>query len=322
MLLLPSDMNHDGSSHSLSMTLSSKGDNSRTSKTKTLNEGSEIKLIFDQTRSFLERVDFIDAVTGDLINQFDLVVNNPYNNLAYPEKGKTQEGNKVYDLSNFQLEKEQISFFITSQAMKSLEHSKVTYCQSNSTFYKAGNKFIVIVYNLMAIGQNGGIVGFRSSAFILDNEGKVVKKFEHLDVGIFQHVLTNDGRFFAFRYGGVLNESGYQQFPESIRGYDIKSGELIFEECSVKNESFSSPVIVKGGNKIRISSMIYSTDNRRPNFKIRIIDFENKICYSKMYSAGKRDLLKQVTNEALIFRNSDKSESIESYETHFIKKNF
>ena len=166
----------------------------------------KLNFLYDENNVSIEKIQFVDEVTGKDIGEFNVLENNPYDSLKYPVVEKNTYSFKIYALNN-----SIDTFFLSAKDIDStsLPSKSVKNASSYTTVYKEGKEIAAVGYILESTDADGKIIGLRSSVKVVRAPGVVIADLKHLNVDVRSITVTENGHFPAFNYGGVIDENGY-----------------------------------------------------------------------------------------------------------------
>ncbi len=196
--------------------------------------------------------------------EYDIVTNNPYDQFDFPVNHQNAFFFKVYKVPQELVTPELRAFLIAPEDMEKFADYPIRYIETTTTIFQEAKKFIALGYNIVSYpDEHDPPIGNRGTAFIFDSTGAIIRKFDHLDVEIWSPVVTDDGKYFAFKYGQMFVD-GFRLLNEGFRIYSVETGELLFEETCSKDERLTLLSCVN-------SSLIITSKKKRGSPKTTII---------------------------------------------------
>lgn len=282
----------------------------------TFDKDSPFQYVFDEKDEVHQfnymAVNFVDTTTKAVLKTFNIVENNPFNHLDYPEievKDPLHK-NKSYEIKNTPLQDIELpeGNLVLKQG---LDTTRVVDVQGYS-YYQAfiRGEFLVIKYDF-GIGLRDWVAGKAHVIYIFDFEGKLLHKLSDFDTDVYEWALTENGRYFSYGYGAIWDES-LQQFGDvGYKIIDLQENRIIYEEIygnlygEVRTSAFKNLVVVTA----------FSTDNL-----YIFIDLSKNKKYSRVFTNAELGLWKKTTKSGIIMylnnRNSDTTQFL-SFESDF-----
>ncbi|MEZ5199401.1 MAG: hypothetical protein R2764_24370 [Bacteroidales bacterium] len=265
------------------------------------NTDKPYQLVYEDSIPYAKEIaiNFIDTITGKILNTINLIENNPFNKLNYPESDKKSpdEKNKVYHITKIPIES--ISLLEGNLVLRQNMENPEQYTElTGSSFYQVtvSGDYLVISYSFY-LTSFGMVIGRSDAVFIFDQLGNLIHKLTDFDTNVREWALTENGRYFSYAFGSVLDEwSG----PFTDAGYkviDLTDERVVCEQnldnqCSeVRTRSFE--------NFIKVSC--HSIESL-----YIIIDFAKKKKYSRYFTRNEKNLWKRFTNEGLEIYDVDR----------------
>ncbi|OQX76263.1 MAG: hypothetical protein B6D61_09050 [Bacteroidetes bacterium 4484_249] len=252
------------------------------------------QFVYDDEMVYAKEVaiNFIDIVTEDIIKTFNLVENNPFNKLNYPEidNKAPDEKNKVYQINDIPIESITLpegNLVLRQKLQNPEQYTELT----GSSFYQAtvDGDFLVVKYSFY-LTSFGMVLGRSDAILIFDSKGNLLHKLNNFDTNVREWALTDNGRYFSYAFGGILDEwSG----PFSDAGYkiiDLQKNEIEYEE------SFSNQI-----SEIRTRSFdnMIKVSYHSINYLYILFDFTKNRKYSRYFTRDEKNLWKRFTKKGL-----------------------
>ena len=279
-------------------------------------EDSPFQYVFDEKdkihQSNYIAVNFVDTATKAVLNTFDLVENNPFNHLEYPEieVKDPYHKNKSYEISNTKLQ--DIKLPEGNLVLKQgLDTSRIVDVQAYS-HYQAfiRGEFLVVKYDF-GVGTIDWVAGKGHVIYIFDREGNLLHTLSDFDTDVYEWDLTDNGRYLSYGYGAIWDESLEQFGDVGYKIIDLLENKITYEEnfgnklYEVRTEAFKNIIIVGG----------FSID-----YLHIFIDFSSNKKYSRTFTNTELGLWKKTTESGIIMylnnRSSDTTQFL-SFESDF-----
>jgi hypothetical protein len=190
-------------------------------------QSNDVKFINASKEDYVKRIDFVNKKTGTIINTYDVIANNPYNHLNFPVIDIKQK-NKVYDIKN--ISQTDVNYFVSKRKPLSLSDLRPTKAFSEANIGSYYSIYTAVAYNLTTFNKDNYIINFHSTTKILDNNGNVIKVFQHLDYEDINPIVSNNGKYYSLSYGGSLNPDENPMTNNGYRIYDIATSKLLYQE--------------------------------------------------------------------------------------------
>jgi hypothetical protein len=131
-------------------------------------------------------------------------------------------------------------------------------------------------------------------------------------VNINQAVITENGQFLCYTYGGDVDEAG-ELFPSGYRIIDVKTKKILVDR---QHPSTGSPFIVRN---LIING--YDEYTGCSKYVYVVFDSEKRCLYTKDYCLGENlNQLKEITDTGFLFSGQDNQPVFDSFEEKFIKE--
>lgn len=238
-------------------------------------------------------INFIDTVTQQVIVSFDLVENNPFNKLNYDviNRDNKKDQNIHYNLENIILKnidlptgkpvlKEKIADSISRQGLQGWSNYQAT----------IAGKLLVVKYTFY-INWGEIVLGRSDAVYIFNDKGNVLHKLEGFDTNVREWALSDNGRYFSYAFGGVLDESLTSFSDVGYKILDLHEDKIVYEENF--GDTFNEVRTGTVGNIFVITG--YSLD-----CLYIFIDFSKNKKYSRIFSKKEIGLWKNVEEEGLL----------------------
>ena len=267
----------------------------------------------DNQKYYIKYIDFINNTTGEKEAVFNIREHNPYNKLDFPILNKKNgQNNKYYQINNirikdFRLSKGKFKFRNELSDTITIINGSAT---SYSAVFTSDTSHIIVQYN-MILYQNETFLGMSTTVYILSNEGSVLHIFDEFDSECLSPAVTENGKYFAYGYGGGNDEEGNSLSGVGYAIIDLDTKEMIVNEKV--GELYNIALPHNYGNLIRINCKKYESRT------YIVYDFDKKKKYTKTYPFDEIVLMKKVTNQGFIFEENYHSGI---YRTDYFEKSF
>ena len=283
-------------------------------QSKQFTEDSPYELLYDKenTQVYLS-VNFIDTSTRQILNSFDLVENNPFNKLEYPEliRNSFDQPNKVYSFKNIPLDKIDLKF--CNLVIKENIDRNNTYAELTGwNFYQAVNlENYLVVHYYFSLGGGESVLGRSDAIFIFNQAGDLLHKITGFDTNVREWGLTENGRYFSYAYGSALDESLNSFSSVGYKIYDLEERKVVYQE----DFGYEFNEMRTGARDNLIAVTGFSID-----YFYIFLDFSKNKKYTRTFTNKELGLWKELTKEGLVLyvgkRNSD-SFKLLKFETDF-----
>jgi hypothetical protein len=234
-------------------------------------QSNEIKYDADLPES-IRRIDFVNKKTKAIVSTYDVIANNPYNHLKYPIIEK-KAGNKIYDIRN--VTQKDVSYFVSKKSPQIIDFQPVK--AISRVFIRSNQKtYTTVSYILITIGLEDDI-DHHTTTKILDNDSKVIRTFEHLNYQDNYSLVSQDGKYYMLQDSGDAFDG---KFNQVYRIYDVKTGQLLYEEERSGFDQNISMWSIQSGVFVR-EEMTTATES-----ETRILDIENSSIATFTHSMG------------------------------------
>lgn len=257
-------------------------------------------------------INFVDTISGH-VKSFDIVKGNPFNNLRFKIIGKNEMGNFIFELSsddvlNLIPSSYREGYMIDRRNLPAgnFKYSGTTY----PSIYKDAKRFLVIGYTFL-VRIEGYAVGTLSSILVFNNFGIRIYQENMINVDVGEVVVTDDGRYLCFDYGGETDEDG-SLFHKGYRIIEIKTKKIIVDQ---QHDNLGSPAIAKN---LIITSYDTNEDQRKCIFTIYCPN--QKCLYTKGYTLNEMATFTKITQEGIQFYDKDKNITTDLFEGKFKKE--
>lgn len=256
---------------------------------------SQNKILFEQNSKTLQitKIYFKDSTTSH-IDTFDIIKENPYNVLSYSKVSTNNLGNYVYKLTKTDVEslltKENTDAYSKSKQHPELSKTAYIGTSSFSVFKKAKN-FVSIGYTFYAVDSSGIYLCALSNIFVLDANGRITYKNNHINVNVDQTVITENGKYVAFNYG--VQDDNETFINDGFRIYRVADNHLILEK-QIRNIEYPS---------VRKNVIIFGSSCPSEDSKIAfyVFDTDTGMFYSRFFTKDELSELKETTDKGFKF---------------------
>ena len=269
---------------------------------------SSITPVMDSSNSFVSQLIFQNK-TGRVVT-FDVIENNPYQNLMLPVLKRNNQGNRVFNLKK-KTSTLPDSFFISQKYAHQISpNHTLSKADSRSTVYK-GKNHTVVAYNLLSYNTHNELIGHKGTALILNGEGEITRTFYHLEDDIRLPLVNNDGGHLAFLSGGAKDINGWGISSEKFHLLNTVKGKKLLEIEATENESFSKPYVLDENKIVFESDIGYSSSIK---YKFWIIDIKKQIIFTKSFDKKIRNKLSKIDSQGLLFSNGRREDFEQSFD--------
>lgn len=280
-----------------------------------MNKETPFQFVYEDTNQYAKyiSINFIDTITKEILYSFNMLENNPFNKLAYPEVNikAPDEKNKVYQINNVPLENITLpegKLVLKKQLENSEQYTELI----GSSFYQATEKgnYLVVKYNFYLTFFDI-VVGRSDAIFIFDQKGNLLYELNDFDTNVREWALTENGKYFSYATGSSLDEWSGSFCEVGYKIIDLQKNKITYEDnfgyeySEIRTRSFN--------NMIKVSC-------HSINFLYVLFDFSKNKKYSRYFSRDEMNLWKKFTkNGLLIYVGNRKSGTYEllSYENDF-----
>ena len=273
-----------------------------------------IQYEWDASKRFIEKIHFYKQ--SDCTNTFDIRTNNPYKDLDAKAIGTNYAEFSLFDLSNSNIP---ANYF--SNALEQENNNTLAIATSDMNLYEEGKNFTAVAYNLYASDSKKDVVGIRGSCYVLNAQGQTTTFYDHIDVDIRFPIVTENGKYFGFLYGGVVSEDGKKVHNNGVRIYNNETNSIIADLKAETSETFMIPIVISN-QFIRVESTVRSlvSQSKQLHYKFQIVDMTNKVIYEKIIDKKKRNKLHSITDQYLSFKTENGTIEKLFFEKDFTRK--
>ncbi len=266
-------------------------------QTSKLNQKNKIVLNYslDNQKHYIKSIDFVNPLTKETINSFNIYQNNPYENLNYPKLVKRNEqDNKYYKINNVRIRDFSISEGKFNYRKDTPDTTKIIngFAGSYSAVFYSDTSHLIVLYELRMY-QEDSFLGVSTSVFILTNNGSISHRLSFFETECHSPTITKNGKFFAYGYGGSVDENFSYLDSVGYVIYYLQKNKIIIDE--IIDKKYYDALPYNYDNLIRVNCKSYQ------NRTYVIYDFENNRVYEKSYPIEQVRLIREVTDIGFIF---------------------
>lgn len=247
-------------------------------------------------------IDFVCKNTGEVCKTIDIKKENPFSKMlsTYPLLAKkTRPSNPYpeYDLSKVDYKK------VVKDFLPNVKGAFTRTCGMYNARVLSGTiereNFIMLTYGTYMGDGAGGTVAGNSHFYIYNRNGQLLFSMKNMNEGPGNIKITEDGRYFAYQYGGFGGPHsscivGYGIPSYGIKIIDTRTGKIIANETPEDREA-KAPRIIH--NRIVINyELIDGT-----GMEFVFFDFKTKTRYAKVFSRKQYYNLKTFSEDGMIF---------------------
>lgn len=196
-------------------------------------------------QGFIDKVFFMDTLSGDTLNELDVMANNPFESLDLP-KLRTHEyhGTSVFDVSTPSL-RGKIERYISEIDSSKREYMIILGSQASTLRMTSNPDVLAVTYNLFI--QDEGWDDYpearNSSVRLYDVQGGVIAEWDEIGVDADYVHVSGNGQYAVVAYGA---EAAHTHVEKSgFRIYDVQTGQLLTDistncnyQCGSGNDLF------------------------------------------------------------------------------------
>jgi hypothetical protein len=289
--------------------------NNLTSQNQKVNSQKNIIVHFDQNKQYYRSIEFKNAI--DLKkSSYDIIRNNPYNSLKYEVIGTDYEGNKLYKLKPEEIKMYYPDPQYTNGSMDDIQF-EFGKAKSICYVYDESQLFTVVSYDFHVFEPNDVLIGVSSTFIVFSDKGEVVQKYENQKTNCFAPVVTNDGKYLCYSFGGNLDSNG-KLINEGYKIIDLQINKTL--TLNFIDESFFIQ-----GKSIEHEMLFILLSGDEGKFQYISYNFLGKeIYYSRYYSGDDLSKFKKIQPDGFVFginSNTDREEKIELFKKDFKVEN-
>lgn len=261
------------------------------------NNKQKFKTLYDKNHKYIIGVEFIDTTSNIEKKIFNFSENNPYNSLNLQSIKKDSKENNVYSISGIKLDEielENFRFVLNKSLPDTLQLQNAEGFSSSGLLYNKENSNYIIVKYVFFIVEETSLIGQSTALFIFKSNGELIKVIDNFEKQCKNVCITEDGKYLAYTYGGVADES--LDFFDSI-GFQIMD---IANNKVICDEQFDTPIYKAAtgcfDNYIRVT-----LKSIQRNFTFIIYDFSKGFKYTKDYPVSVLGNRKAITDSGFLF---------------------
>jgi hypothetical protein len=243
----------------------------------------------------IQKINFKDSI-GNGVGAFDAIANNPYSHIN-GRLYKKRQGADIFEILDScttidfapptaTIPKEDARGFSPAKYYKIIVHPVTT--QSGTV---KG-----VVYTIRLYDEYFEERGSKAQFQMLDNSGNIMKKI-HVKTDVLQTVVTDDGRFLGFNFGGIINENGDKVHDDGLSVFDTKTGEKLLEMRASITQLISMPMGI-------VDLIMFSIQEGYEYTKI-VINPALREYYSKTYRVEELGLTIEINKKGIVFQKND-----------------
>lgn len=261
----------------------------------------EIKPIIDAETGNYTSVQFVEKVSKTVVSEFDIDNNNPYTK-KFPLLKKGKNNHYLYDLSKININNLEID---QSEYVYKPDLNLIKFGSCGLLIFINDN-YSVFNYTLKYLNATKEeVIAYSSYLYIYNSRGMLVKQIENSSEVMGRPVITENGKYLAYRFGGFLAGSGYTLAKAGYRIIDIEKDKTIIDLNLSDHYKNATPIAENNLIIIRLNGT---------NYKYLVYDFDKKRIYSRIYNENAMVKIKKITKDGFILGKKDMLDK----ETEFI----
>lgn len=282
-----------------------------------LNSNSQdikINEVFDNTGKIV-RIDYINNETYDT-NSIYVNKHNPYINLKYPKRlielpAITYNG---YNISNVGKSAIYEKFYKHYYQNDSLFEDINFDVAIVNTLVKKYKEYRFLQYRLIFEDNNRCTIGILNTILILNKSGEIISKIINSVFDFESGVITNDGKYLAYRHVLVDESCGNLLPKTTILIYDLINHKYThkFEE---KEEYWLNYPTTRNNSNFFIVRY-----NHKNGYTYNIIIPGERTYYSRYFSKQQKSHISKITIDGIRIKE-DNVETLQEYNSHLFQKN-
>lgn len=254
----------------------------------------KIDFVYYENQRYVKEINFLDTEKGSIVKSFNIPENNPYQNLQYPIFSQSKQGYNIFEINDLQINDIDLNgpnfvyarsltdtFKINNGAIKSYHELRFT-----------DTSHIILKYHLN-LYMGDGLVGVSNTIYIFRKDGELLKKYDQFNTQCLFPCVTSDSKYFAYSFGGVVDESLIYFADLGYHIIDLEKDELIIDHKIDKR--YHGLVTTNDSASVRV--LCEDMDNCR----FIIYDFSNSKKYEKEYPTNVIGLLRNVNKYGFVF---------------------
>nr|NQU89965.1 hypothetical protein [Bacteroidota bacterium] len=253
-----------------------------------------VNFLYYNNQKYIGVIEFINTDNGEVLKSFNVVENNPFNNLAYPVLKQSKQGYNVYEIDDVQVKDINLNgpkFVIRRDISDSLTIKDGAIKSYHSLKFRDTSYFVLKYHLNLYVGDE--LLGVSNTVYIFKKDGKLMKKFDQLDTQCLTPCVTSDGKYFAYGFGGVVDESLSYFDNLGYRIIDLENESLIVDAFIEKK--YHDINVTNDSNLVRLT---LKTMNTRSYW---VYDFNKQKKFNKEYSIDEMGLWIDVLPEGFVF---------------------
>ena len=269
------------------------------------------------------QVDFVCSSSGDICKSIDMKKTNPFADLPFPNYQRWARNRyKKYDLSKVSYKK--AAKELLPNVKDALNRPCGMYQTRTSSGASLHGDYVLIRHSISIYGEGGGGVAGNTHIAIYNRNGERVFVMKNINEGLSSLVLTEDGRYFAYKYGGFGGPHGDcivgGSSPYGIKIIDTHTGEVVVDEQPFRDKPHN-----KSPNWIGIRSgyinIVYKLHDGKGR-EVVFFDFEKNRRYAKVISPQEQSYLKEFAKEGMIFFDMNSMPDTSKRKVYLFEKDF
>lgn len=236
----------------------------------------KIDFVYYKNQKYVKEIHFVDKEKGNVATSFNIIENNPYQNLQYPALRESRQGYNVFKIDDIRIKEIELNgptfvhAEILSDTFKIIDGAIKSYHQLHFT----DTSHIILKYHLN-LYMGDGLVGVSNTIYIFRKNGELLKKYDQFNTQCLFPCATSDSKYFAYSYGGIVDESLIYFTDLGYHIIDLSNDETIVNKKVDKK--YHSVGITNDSTLIRVEC------NDMDSCKFIIYDFANFNKYEKVY---------------------------------------
>ncbi len=252
-------------------------------------------------------IDFVCKNTGEVCKTIDIKKGNPFSKIlsTYPILAKkTRPSNPYpeYDLSRIDYKK------VVKDFLPNVKGAFTRACGMYNARVLSGTiereNFIMLTYGTYMGDGAGGTVAGNSHIYIYNRNGQLLFSMKNMNEGPGNIKITEDGRYFAYQYGGFGGPHSScivgHSTPYGIKIIDTHTGKIIANETP-EDRAASKPEIIH--NRIALKYKLRNGED----IEFVFFDFKTQKRYAKVFSIKQYHKLKTFSEYGMIFKDPEDS---------------
>ncbi len=262
------------------------------------------EIVFEHIEEDIAFIHFVSRSSGDTCSTFDVLANSPYHHFNYPlsEDNIHSYGSKMYDTRNID-KREFLNRFRRSEIARTANFERLDFHSLNvyyiiETNLQQNANYVGITYYTMYFDPMGGPIGqaIHTTLVALNNKGETVFQYKDFNNQASTPVVTPDGKYVVFSYGGILGHSDWQP-PEGIIMYDLQNGQKILHKDIISSNG--NPWIVNG-------VILTSADLPNKQKRYYVLKPNLGLTYTKVYLRSARTKRESIEIDGFLFKDGHK----------------